>query len=62
MTVRLTRAGKSISFMVLSPGAKQSLIDGAKTWTGVLPESGDYHVLVDTDKKGETYTMSIAVR
>lgn len=62
MTVRLTRAGRSISFMVISPGARQSLIDRAKTWTGVLPESGEYHVLVEADERGGTYTMSIAVR
>ena len=62
MIVNLTRAGRSISFMVISPGARQSLIDRAKTWTGVLPESGEYHVLVDTDERGGTYTLSIAVR
>jgi hypothetical protein len=60
--VRLTRAGRSISFMVISPGARQSLIDRAKTWTGLLPESGEYHVLVDADERGGTYIMSIAVR
>jgi hypothetical protein len=62
MILRLTRAGKSISFMVISPGARQSLIDRAKTWTGVLPESGEYRVLVDADDQGGTYTLSIAVR
>lgn len=62
MIVSLTRAGRSISFMVISPGARESLIDRAKTWTGVLPESGEYRVLVDGDEPGGTYTLSIAVR
>jgi hypothetical protein len=62
MSVRLTRGGKAISFLVLSPGAKQLMIDQAKTWTGELPESGDYQVLVDADERGGIYTMSIAVK
>jgi hypothetical protein len=62
MILSLTKAGRSISFMVISPGARESLIDRAKTWTGALPESGDYRVLVDGDEPGGTYTLSIAVR
>jgi hypothetical protein len=41
---------------------KQTLVDRVKTWTGVLPESGNYRILVDGDETGETYKMMIAVQ
>jgi hypothetical protein len=40
----------------------QVLADNTTSWTGTLPETGDYHILVDTDGDGRTYSMTITIK
>jgi hypothetical protein len=62
MTVKLTSAQKSVRFLVMSPQSTSLLADNARTWTGTLPETGDYHIIVDGDERGGTYTMTISIK
>jgi hypothetical protein len=62
MTVQLGKAAKSVTFSIMTPGAKQILIDRATKWTDALPEAGDYRILVGADERGGAYTMTISIR
>ena len=62
MSVQLTSAQKSVRFLVMSPKSTSLIADNARTWTGTLPETGDYHIIVDGDERGGTYTMTISIK
>jgi len=62
MTVQLTSPAKSVTFLVMSPVSTSLIADNARTWTGTLPENGDYHIIVDGDERGGTYTMTITIK
>lgn len=62
MTVQLTTAQRSIRFSVMSPKTESLVTDGRRSWTGPLPESGDYTILVDADEKGGSYSMTITIK
>lgn len=62
MTVQLTAPRKSVRFSVMSPKTDSLVIDNQRTWTGPLPETGDYTIIVDADEKGGTYSMSITIK
>jgi len=62
MTVQLTSAQKSVRFSVMSPISTSLIADNTRSWTGTLPESGDYSILVDGDERGGTYSMTISIK
>lgn len=62
MSVQLTSPQKSVRFLVMSPKSTSLIADNARTWTGTLPETGDYHIIVDGDERGGTYTMTITIK
>jgi hypothetical protein len=62
MSVQLTSAQKSVRFLVMSPKSTSLIADNARSWTGTLPETGDYHIIVDGDERGGTYTMTISIK
>lgn len=62
MSVQLTSLQKSVRFLVMSPKSTSLIADNARTWTGTLPETGDYHIIVDGDERGGTYTMTISIK
>jgi hypothetical protein len=62
MTVQLTSAQKSVRFSVMSPISTSLIADNTRSWSGTLPESGDYRILVDGDERGGTYTMTITIK
>ena len=61
MTVQLTGPRK-VRFMVMTSRTTEMLADNTTSWTGTLPETGDYHILVDTDGEGRTYSMTITIK
>jgi hypothetical protein len=61
MTVQLTAPGK-VRFMLMTAKTTQSLADNTTSWTGTLPETGDYLILVDTDEEGKTYSMTVTIK
>ena len=62
MTLQLNAPPKRASFTVFTPDSNGILTDSATRWTGVLPESGDYSIIVDGDEKGTQYTLNISIR
>jgi hypothetical protein len=36
--------------------------DNARDWTGVLGESGDYTIIIDSDTRNSTYTMTVTIK
>lgn len=61
MTVQLTSPGK-VRFMLMTSRTTTSLADNTRSWTGTLPETGDYLILIDTDAKSATYSMTISIK
>jgi hypothetical protein len=62
MTVQLTSPYKSVRFLVMSPTTRSLVADNARTWTGPLPENGDYTILVDADERDRTYSMTVSIK
>jgi len=62
MSVQLTAPSKSVRFMLMTSKTTNSLADNTRSWTGTLPETGDYIILVDGDEKGSTYSMTISIK
>lgn len=61
MTVQLTSPGK-VRFMLMTSRTTTSLADNTRSWTGTLPDTDDYLILVDTGAKSATYTMTISIK
>ena len=62
MTIQLTAPRQSVRFMVMTSKTTTLLADNTRSWTGTLPETGDYIILVDTDDEGRTYSMTISIK
>jgi hypothetical protein len=62
MTVQLTAPSKSVRFLLMSPTTRSLMDDNSRSWTGTLPETGDYTILVDSDSRGATYSMTISIK
>lgn len=62
MTVQLTAPRKAVTFLVMSSRTTALLASNTRSWTGTLPETGDYHIIVDADAKASTYTMTVSIK
>ena len=65
MSLRLISARKNAVFGVYLPG--MDLLEGAqgvKDWSGTLPKSGDYEIIVypDDEMTNTTFTLEITIR
>lgn len=63
MTVTLTAPRKSVRFLLMGPSTRSLVDDNRRSWTGTLPETGDYTILVDTDElNNSTYSITITIK
>ena len=62
MTVKLTAPRKAVRFLVMSPTTRNLVADNAREWTGTLPETGDYYIIVDSDERNSTYSMTVSIK
>src|SRR5215213_139725 len=62
MTVKLTAPRQSVRFLVMSPTTRNLVADNAREWTGTLPETGDYYIIVDADERTSTYSMTVSIK
>ena len=62
MTVKLTAARKAVRFMVMSSTTTTLVVDNAREWTGTLPETGDYHIIINADEVPSTYSITITIK
>ena len=65
MTLHLTSAKRNAVFGVYAPG--MDLIEGAqnvKDWTGTLPKTGDYEIIVfpEDEATNTTFTLELTIR
>lgn len=65
MILHLTSAKGNALFGVYAPG--MNLIEGAqsvKDWTGTLPKTGDYEIIVfpEDEKTNTTFTLELTIR
>lgn len=61
MTVEVTSSRK-VTFMLMTSRTTQSLADRTRSWTGTLPDTDDYLILVETDAKAAMYSMTITIK
>ena len=61
MTVQLTSPRKSVTLLVSSPITTTLVADNTRSWTGTLPENGDYTIIVQSDVRA-TYSMTITIK
>ena len=62
MTIQLTAPSKSVRFMLMVSKSTASLADNTRSWTGTLPETGDYLIIVDADAKSVPYSMTVSIK
>ena len=62
MTVKLTAPRKSVRFMVMSPSTRSLVADNSRDWSGVLGETGDYTIIIDSDARNSTYSMTVSIK
>jgi hypothetical protein len=62
MTVKLTAPRKTVRFLLMSPSTRSLVADNARDWTGVLAESGDYTIIIDSDARNSTYSMTVSIK
>lgn len=62
MTIKLTAPRKTVRFLLMSPSTRNLVADNARDWTGVLGETGDYTILIDSDARNSTYTMTVTIK
>jgi hypothetical protein len=60
MSVHLA-TGKRTSFTLQSPSGTIEDADGVKDWSGELPETGEYTIVVGTDATA-AYTLEVTIR
>jgi hypothetical protein len=60
MSIHLA-TGKRTSFTLQSPSGTIEEADGVKDWSGELPETGDYTIIVATDATA-AYTLEVTIR
>jgi len=64
MTVQLTAPRKAVRFTLMTSKTTTMLTDNnTNSWTGTLPETGDYIILVEGNgTKGSTYSITISIK
>lgn len=62
MTVKLTAPRKAVRFLVMSPSTRSLVADNARNWTGVLGETGDYTIIIDSDARNSIYSMTVSIK
>lgn len=61
MTVQLSSPNRSVRFMLMTSRTTESLADNTRSWTGTLPDTDDYLILVEGDKRA-TYSITISIK
>ena len=62
MTLQLMAPRKSVTFSLMSPDTSALFVDNTRTWTGPLPQNGDYTIIIDGDDKGGTYSLTVSIK
>jgi hypothetical protein len=62
MILHITSTEDNAVFDVVPPSSDQSLAEEATDWTGELPTTGDYTIVVGGTRGNATYTLEVTIR
>lgn len=60
MNVEIQSVEGNAVFKVVDPNTN-ALVEEAKSWSGELPQKGDYQIVVGTERGGTSYTLSVSI-
>jgi hypothetical protein len=62
MSVHITSVENNASFEIFAPRSGRSLAGVSNDWSGKLPRSGDYTIVVYSERGNAEYTLEVTVR
>ncbi|MEG4506908.1 hypothetical protein QUA81_24675 [Microcoleus sp. F6_B4] len=60
MNVEIQSVEGNAVFKVVDPNTN-AVAEGEKTWSGELPQTGKYQIVVGTERGGASYTLSVSI-
>ena len=62
LTVHITSVENNAVFEIFAPRSGRSLAGVGNDWSGELPRSGDYTIVVSSERGNADYTLEVTVR
>ena len=62
MSVHITSVENNADFEIFAPRSGRSLAGVSNDWSGELPRSGDYTIVVYSERGNAEYTLEVTVR
>lgn len=59
MNVDIQSVEENAVFKVVDPN-RNAVAEGKKSWPGELPQTGNYQIVVGTERGGASYTLSVS--
>lgn len=60
MNVEIQSVEGNAVFKVIDPNTN-AVVEGEKSWSGELPQTGKYQIVVGTERGGASYTLSVSI-
>lgn len=60
MNVEIQSVEGNAAFKVVDPNTN-AVAEGEKSWSGELPQTGEYQIVVGTERGGASYTLSVSI-
>ena len=60
MNVEIQSVEGNAVFKVVDPNTN-AVAEGQKSWSGELPQTGKYQIVVGTERGGASYTLSVSI-
>ena len=60
MNIEIQSVEGNAVFKVVAPNTK-GVAEGQKSWSGKLPQTGQYQIVVGTERGGASYTLSVSI-
>ncbi|MEG4112751.1 MULTISPECIES: hypothetical protein [unclassified Microcoleus] len=60
MNVEIQSVEGNAVFKIVDPNTN-AVVEGEKSWSGELPQTGKYQIVVGTERGGASYTLSVSI-
>ncbi|MEG4341800.1 hypothetical protein QUB70_00740 [Microcoleus sp. A003_D6] len=60
MNVEIQSVEGNAVFKVVDPNTN-AVVEGEKSWSGKLPQTGEYQIVIGTERGGASYTLSVSI-
>jgi preprotein translocase subunit SecB len=60
MNLKIQSVEKNAVFNLIDSN-RRTIVKGVKSWSGVVPKTGDYKIAVGTERGGASYTLSVSI-